>query len=475
MKVLFVSSEVSPFAKSGGLGDVMGSLPKALKQKGVDARVVFPKYKSIKSEYLNSSRYIDSFYVSLGWRNQSASIHQLDYDVPVYAIENDYYFNRDGFYGYGDDFERFAFFCKASIEFLGFLDDFKPDIIHFNDWQTGPASIYLKDYYSRYAFYSKMKSVYTIHNIQYQGIYGREVLGSIDLNDGYFTNDKLEFHNCVSFMKAGLTYSDIISTVSETYAKEIQTPGYGYGLDGLLRARSQSLYGIVNGIDYDCYNPETDPHVFRNYNALRYNLKKENKKALQEQLNLPVKDVPVISIISRLADQKGFDIISVALDEILSKDIQLIILGTGEGRYEHMFKNAAYRNPEKLSANICFSENLAQKIYAGSDMFLMPSLFEPCGLGQLFAMRYGTIPIVRQTGGLSDTVTHYNEETKTGNGFVFKDYDARGMMWAFNEAMRIYHKEGEFDNVIKNAMTSDFSWENSADKYIEMYHKLINS
>ncbi len=475
LKVLLVSSEVSPFAKSGGLGDVIGSLPRALRVKGVDARVVFPKYKNIKQAFNQTAKYIDSFYVSLGWRNQSASVYTFDYDFPVYGIENEYYFNRDSFYGYGDDFERFAFFSKAAIEFLGTIDDFKPDVIHFNDWQTGPACIYLKDYYSRYTFYSKMKSLFTIHNIQYQGIFGREVLGTIDLNDGYCTNDKMEFHNNISFMKAGLTYADCISTVSETYAREIQGPGFGYGLDGLLRARSNSLYGIVNGIDYEKYDPETDPYIFRNYNYSRIHLKDANKKALQELLKLPKKNVPVVGIISRLADQKGFDVIAVALEELLSLDVQIVILGTGEGRYEHLFKNAAWRHPDKMSANITFNEDLAQKIYAGSDFFLMPSLFEPCGLGQLFAMRYGTIPIVRETGGLSDTVKHYNEDTKEGNGFVFRDYDAKGMMWAFREALRLYGQKSDWFQIVENAMSSDFSWEKSAEKYIDLYTKMARS
>ena len=471
LKVLVVSSEVTPYAKSGGLGDVIGSLPKELKKYGVDVRVVFPKYKTIKIPEDKNVTYIDYFTVQLDWRSQSASVFQIEGNVPMYLIENDFYFGRDAFYGYGDDYERFAFFSKASVEFLNHVD-FQPDIIHFNDWQTGLACVYLKDLYSKYLFFSTVKSVYTIHNLQYQGVFGKEILDTVDLNQGYAVDDKLEFYGNISYMKAGLVYADAITTVSETYAEEIKTPAFGYGLNGILCARKDSLTGILNGIDDSANNPETDTRIFKTFNADSLHIKKENKTLLQQQLNLPQRDVPMIGIISRLVDQKGFDLIAVAMEELMRKDIQLVVLGTGDGRYENMFRQLQERFPEKVSANILFDEVVAQKIYAASDLFLMPSLFEPCGLGQLFAMRYGTVPIVRKTGGLADTVKHYNRETREGTGFVFEDYDARGMMWAIERALEVYYEPQEFQNVVRNAMQCDFSWGKSAEKYIELYLKL---
>jgi len=472
LKVLFVSAEVSPYAKSGGLGDVAGALPKELHRQGVDVRVVFPKYRTIKPQLMTNLTYINSFEVMLDWRRQSASVFSIDADAPTYLIENDYYFGRDGFYGYGDDYERFAFFSKAAIEFCGVID-FCPDIIHFNDWQTGLGCIYLKDVYKKFLFFSKIKTLFTIHNLQYQGVFGREVLSNIELNAGYFVNDKIEFHGNLSLMKAGLTYTDIISTVSESYAQEIQTPQYGYGMDGVLRSRSHQLFGIVNGIDTGEYNPETDTRIFAPFSAAKPAGKAVNKAELQAMLHLPVRaDVPVFGIISRLVDQKGFDLIAGIMEELMSKDVQLVVLGTGDGRYEHLFKHMSWRFPDKVSANILFNEELAHRIYAGSDFFLMPSLFEPCGLGQLLAMRYGTLPIVRRTGGLADTVRHYNWETGEGNGFVFDDYMMSGLMWGINEALSVYYNQNARETMIQNAMSADYSWGRSAEKYIDLYTKL---
>ena len=478
LKVLFVGSEVAPYAKSGGLGDVIAALPKALARLSIDARVVFPKYQSIKLEYLEGSQYIDSFNVKLGWRSQNASIFQMSDEitgnVPTYMIENSYYFGRDGFYGYGDDFERFAFFSKASIEFLSLID-FKPDVIHFNDWQTALGPLYLKDYYKRYRFFSNIKTLFTIHNIQYQGMFGSEILGMIDLNSGYFTGDKLEFYGKVNYLKSGIVYSDAISTVSETYAREIQTHSYSYGMDGVLRSRAADLYGIINGIDTDMYNPETDKNLTSNYNADSADKKNDNKLALQRRLNLPERaDVPMFAVISRLADQKGFDLIAFVMDELMARDIQLVVLGTGDSRYEHLFWRLAEQYPDKLSANILFNEELARQIYASADIFLMPSLFEPCGLGQIISMRYGTIPVVRKTGGLSDTVSHFDKDDpeSTGNGFLFEDYLASGLMWAINRATDCFYDKESWRRVVQNAMHGDFSWPSSAEKYIELYEKL---
>jgi starch synthase len=474
LKVLIVASEVSPYAKSGGLGDVTGSLPKALQSRGVDVRVVFPKYRTIKEDYLRSCEYISSFNVTLDWRTQKADIFRIgSATVPTYMIGNDYYFGRGGYYGYGDDNERFAFFCKASIEFLDYID-FVPDVIHCNDWQTGPISIYVKDVYSKLKIFENIKTVYTIHNIQYQGIFTRDTLRMMDLNDGYFVNDKMEFHNMVNYMKAGLLYSDMVTTVSDTYAKEIQTPQYAYGLEGVLQCRSNYLCGIVNGIDYSLNDPATSTKIYKNFDINSLENKTANKLALQEELGLPVRaDVPMLAIISRLVDQKGINLVLQAANELLYKDIQLVILGTGDSHYEGIFKDLGYRYSDKVSANILFDDTLAQKIYASSDIFLMPSLFEPCGLGQLFAMSYGTIPVARATGGLVDTVKHYNYETGEGTGFLFNDYDCGGLMWGINEALNVYYNDKErWNGIVKNAISERFSWENSADKYIRVYKKI---
>lgn len=469
MKVLIISPEAAPYAKSGGLGDVIGSLPAALRKNGVDVRVVIPKYKSIKKELFAGCKYFGSFQTHLSWRKQPAGIIQKDGDFTAYFIENDFYFGRDEFYGYDDDNERFAFFCKAAIEMLQFIDFF-PDVIHLNDWQTGPVCLLLKEYFNKFSDYKNIKTLYTIHNLQYQGKFPLDTLQMLEVSDWCFNN--VEFYGSMNFMKAGLVYSDMISTVSETYAKEIKTFQYGYGLDGVMRSREDKLCGILNGIDYDKNNPETDKRIFVNYTIDSIDKKKQNKTELQKQLGLSVKDVPVISIISRLADQKGLDLVYWIADEMLSRDIQLIVLGTGEKRLEDLFSDLALKYPDKVSANILFDDTLAQRIYASSDMLLMPSLFEPCGLGQMIALRYGTVPIVRKTGGLSDTVTHFDKNTRQGNGFVFENYTSDGLLWAFNEALKVYYSN-DWKYVVQNAMKSDYSWDTSAKKYIELYKKII--
>ncbi|MBQ7266521.1 MAG: glycogen synthase GlgA [Firmicutes bacterium] len=474
LKVLFVSSEVSPYAKSGGLGDVAGSLPKALMDAGCDVRVVFPKYRTINNDYLTSCEYITSFDTTLDWRTQKVEIYRLVTDVPTYMIGNDFYFNRSGYYGYGDDDERFTFFSKAAIEFLNYID-FIPDVIHCNDWQTGPLCLYLKDRYSLIKDFSHIKTLFTIHNLQYQGMFTRSALRMMELDDNYyFTNDKLEYYNMVSFMKAGLLYSDAISTVSRTYAYEVQTGQYGYGLDGVLRCRNDVLYGIVNGIDYSANDPATNDKIYCNFSKDDISGKYENKRRLQQDLGLPQRDdVPVLGVISRLVDQKGINLILQDAYELINRGVQLVILGTGDYHYENMFKDLAYRYPENVSANILFDNTLAQRIYAGSDMFLMPSLFEPCGLGQLFAMSYGTVPITRTTGGLVDTVHTFDPETGEGNGFQFQDYDGGGLLWAVDEALKVYNDKPQWAKVVQNAITTRFSWEKSAKEYIDVYQRLV--
>ena len=476
LKILFVSTEVSPYSKTGGLGDVAGSLPKALRGKGVDMRVVMPKLSSIDAMHFEGARLAANFTVHLSWRAQNAAVYALDAHGDgdsVYFIENDFYFNRDSLYGHSDDHERFSFFTKAAIEMLGHID-FKADIIHFNDWHSGLGPVYLRDMYRGFTFYNSMKSLFTIHNLHYQGNFARQALESIGLNDSYFTNGGLEFYGNISFMKAGILYSDAVSTVSRTYAAEIMTPSYGYGMDGMLRKRGRDgrLFGIVNGIDTTSHDPETDPRLFVNFNKDTPGQKRENKHRLQEALGLTVSDAPMFSMVTRLAEQKGLDIVSMIMDELMSMDIQLVVLGSGESRYESVFRSYTERFPHKVSANITFDSTLAQRIYAGSDIFLMPSVYEPCGLGQLFALRYGTIPIVRKTGGLADTVRHYDRGTGQGNGFAFEDYVAAALMWAVKEALDVYGT-AEWDTLVKNAMSGDFSWDSSAGEYVELYKNIL--
>lgn len=477
LKILFVATEVSPFSKTGGLGDVAGSLPKALRQRGVDIRVALPKYGTIQPAHLEKARVAAEFTVALDWRAHNVRVHALDAygdGDSIYFIENDFYFNREWYYGYGDDYERLAHFTKASIEMLVHLD-FRPDVLHFNDWHTALGPTYLRDLYGGFKFYKEMKSLMTIHNLHYQGVFGRDALWAVGLNDGYFVNGDYEFFGNISFLKGGLMHSDAISTVSKTYIEEIKTPAYGYGMDGVLRDREAAgigLYGITNGIDAQENDPATDARIFANYDAGSIEKKKENKRGLQNALGLPETGAPMLAMITRLVEQKGFDILTIIMDELMGMDVQLVVLGTGEGRYENMLKHYAHYLPHKVSANMKFDTTLAQRIYAGADIFLMPSVYEPCGLGQLFAMRYGTIPIVRRTGGLADTVKHFDRETGAGNGFVFEDFVASGLMWAIREAVGAYAQPEVWGRIVRNAMEGHFSWLDAADEYIAMYREI---
>lgn len=472
LKVLIVASEATPFVKSGGLGDVVGSLPKALKQAGVDVRIVIPRHMSIKNSEMADVEYVGEFDVHLLWRAQRAKVLVKQGDVPVYFIENDFYFGRGGLYGYGDDNERFAFFGKAVLDMMAMLD-FYPDVLHCNDWQTGPVCMYLKEIYSKMVYYSRIKTLFTIHNLQYQGNFDKSTLEVLGVPYHCFENGTIEFYNNVSFMKMGLLYADRVSTVSSTYAEEIQTWEYGYGMDGILRSRRNVLSGIINGIDYTTNDPKTDMRIAATFDAAAPEGKQECKRALQERLGLAQRDVPVIGMITRLADQKGLDIFSYIFHQMMERDVQFVLLGTGEGRFEHFFRDMADCYPQKVSTNIFFDETLAQQIYAGSDLFMMPSRFEPCGLGQMFSLRYGTVPIVRKTGGLADTITHYNPETKEGNGFAFESYDGTGILWALDEALAVYRQgEAAWSHVVKNALESNYSWDSSAAEYKKLYLEL---
>ncbi|SHK44843.1 glycogen synthase GlgA [Tepidibacter formicigenes] len=477
IKVLYVASEAVPFVKTGGLADVAFSLPKELRKLGIDIRIVIPKYNSISDDFRKNMRFLKSINVEVGWRRQYCGIEYIEYEnVPYYFIDNEYYFKRDsgyGIYGYYDEAERFSFFNRAVLEMIDSIE-FKPDIIHCNDWHTGMISTFLKVHYKDKPNYKDIKTIFTIHNLKYQGIFSPEILGELlNLGTEYLNLDSLEFYGGVSFMKGGINYSDVITTVSNSYSKEIQTPYYGEQLDGLLRSRNKNLYGIVNGIDYKIYNPEDDKHIFKNYNINTIDKKLENKLKLQEYLNIPQKkDVPLIGMVTRLEDMKGLDLVIHILDELLSIDVQMVILGTGSSYYESILKDFENKCPNKLSVNILFDNSFAHKIYAGCDMFLMPSLFEPCGLSQLIALRYGTLPIVRETGGLRDTVNSYNEFTKQGNGFSFTNYNAHDMLYTIKRALRYYGDKKIWHKIIKNAMDGNYSWKNSACTYEELYKAL---
>ncbi|MEE1012939.1 MAG: glycogen synthase GlgA [Clostridia bacterium] len=474
-KILMCSSEVAPFAKTGGLGDVLGALPQALVKLGHDVRVVLPKYGCVPQQYREQMEFKFFLYIPLGWRRKYCGVFELVKDgVTYYFIDNEYYFGDPYLYKW-NDLERFSFFDKACLEILRSLD-FRPDVIHCHDWQTGMIPVLLNAYFVRDEFYRGIKTVFSIHNLRYQGIYSMDIVADFfSLDKSFFTDDKLEFHGCANLLKGGIVYSDYVTTVSPTYAEEIKTHMGGERLDGLLAARSNSLYGIINGIDTVEYSPKTDPMIYENFDLRNLVSKKKlNKIRLQEQLGLPVDgEKAVIGIVSRLVDQKGFDLIADAMGELMSMDIQLVVLGTGDAKYEELFRQNAWFHPDKVSANITFSNDLAHKIYAGCDIFLMPSMFEPCGLSQMISMAYGTIPLVRETGGLKDSVQPYNEFTGEGNGFSFYPYNSHDMMHTLRMALHHFANKEVWVPLMKRAMKTDFSWNSSAKKYDEMYKSLL--
>ena len=478
-KILFVASEGVPFIKTGGLADVVGSLPKCIDKRYFDVRVILPKYTCISQEMKDKMSYVTHFYMDFHWKNEYVGIMYAEVDgVKYYFIDNEMFFN--GFRPYDDnalfEIEKFAFFSKAALSILPVID-FRPDVIHCHDWQTGLIPVYLKERFQGNEFFRGIKSVMTIHNLKFQGKWSvKEVKDITGLPDYFFTPDKLELFKDANLLKGGLVYADAITTVSQTYANEIKTPFYGEQLDGLLRARSNDLRGIVNGIDYEEFNPETDKYIEHHYNAVNFRKEKiKNKRALQAELGLDQDDRKfMIGIVSRLTDQKGFDLIDRMMDELCQDNVQIVVLGTGEERYENMFRHFDWKYNDRVSANIYYSEALSHKIYAASDAFLMPSLFEPCGLSQLMSLRYGTVPIVRETGGLKDTVQPYNEYESTGTGFSFGNYNAHEMLATIRYAERIYYdRKREWNKIVDRAMAADFSWSVSAAKYQEMYDWLI--
>ena len=477
-KILFVTSEAVPFIKTGGLADVAGTLPKYFDREKYDVRVILPKYASMKGEWKDKLQYRTHFEMQLAWRNMYVGVLETEIDgIPFYFIDNEYYFS--GGWPYEDirwDIEKFAFFSRAVLSALPSID-FRPDIIHCHDWQAALVPVYLNDAFQSNPFYQNIKTIMTIHNLRFQGIYDKNIIRDIiGISDSYFTPDKLEAYGDVNLLKGGIVYADRVTTVSETYAEEIKTEFYGEKLDKLLQARSNVLTGIVNGIDYNIFNPETDIHLLYKFNKETVTTEKvKNKVELQRQLGLREDpNVMMIGIVSRLTDQKGFDLIECVLDEICQDEVQIVALGTGEERYENMFRYYAWKYPGKVSANIYYSDELSHKIYGSCDAFLMPSLFEPCGLSQIMSLRYGTVPIVRETGGLKDTVIPFNEFENSGTGFSFRNYNAHEMMATVRYAERIfYDQKDQWNDLVKRAMNVDFSWNASAEKYEILYDHML--
>lgn len=470
-KIIFVGSEATPFIATGGLADVLGSLPKALAlNKNLDVSIFLPLYSNISNELKSKFKFITNFNVSVSWRLQYAGVFSYKYQgVTFYFIDNEFYFKREGnIYGFYDDGERFAFFSRAVIDSIARLEMY-PDILHCNDWQTAASIIYLKGMYFGDKNLSKIKTVFTIHNIEYQGIFGMDTYGDLF---GFPESIKnyVEFNGNVNLMKGAIEMSDLVSTVSPTYANEIKLPFFAHGLENIIARNESKLSGILNGIDVDFYNPEKDKYIFQKYSVDNPDGKAVCKKELQKMLSLPVKDsVPIIAIISRLVSHKGIDLIRNIIDSLLCQDVQIIILGKGETVYENFFMNTANNYKGKCATIIAYNQDLSRKIYSGADLFLMPSKMEPCGLSQMIASRYGTVPIVRETGGLNDSIKAYTGVK--GNGFTFHDYNAHDMLYVINEAIRTYKDKDAWKDLQKRVMTTDFSWRVQAGEYEKLYDK----
>ena len=472
MKVLYVASEALPFAASGGLADVAGSLPKAIRSRLVGCRVVMPLYESIPQNLRENMTFLTSLSVPVAWRRQYCGVFEAKVDgVIYYLLDNQYYFKRQGLYGHYDDAERFAFFSRAVLEMLPHIG-FKPDVINANDWQSALVPLFYHIFYANREGFEGIKTVLTIHNIQYQGKYGMELMEDV-LGIPPEHRQLLEYDGCVNFMKAGIECADRVTTVSPTYAEEILDPWFSWGLDPILNARRWKLLGILNGIDTDGYNPVSDPNIVENFSVETVEEgKAANKKALQERLNLPVKpDVPLIGMVTRLTSHKGLDLVKYIVDTLLQRDVQMVVLGSGEWVYENFFREIQNKYPEKFCYCAGFIPELARKIYASSDIFLMPSKSEPCGLAQMVACRYGTLPIVRETGGLKDSIIDCGEEG--GFGFTFKTYNADDMLAAIDRALGAYANKPDLKLLRERCMTQDFTWGRSANTYIRMYKELV--
>jgi starch synthase len=477
VKILFAVSECIPFIKSGGLADVAGSLPKELVNQGTDIRVILPNYGVIPEIYKKKMKKVTDFTVKVGWRNQYCGILELKLNgVTYYFVDNEYYYKRDGLYGYFDDGERFAFFNRAVLEAIAHLN-FSPDIIHCHDWHTGMIPFLYRVEYFRKPGYEFIRTIFTIHNLLFQGIFPKETLEDLfGISQKYFNLDQLEFFGNINFMKAGLISADLITTVSPTYLDEIQTAYFGEKLDGLLRKREADIKGILNGIDDDFYNPSSDDMIHQQYDSSCVALKVENKRFVQNTLNLNVNDdIPLMVMITRLTKQKGLDLVKGVFHDLMAEKIQFVVLGSGDFEFETFFREMAHQYPDQVRVRIGFDEKWAHQLYAGSDLFLMPSKFEPCGLGQMIAMRYGSIPIVRETGGLNDTVKAYDEWTDRGNGFSFSNFNAHDMLYTIRHGLFYYHyKKPIWKKLVNRAMTMDLSWAQSAFQYNRLYSELIS-
>ena len=473
IKILYLASECQPFCATGGLGDVMGSLPKSMKaiHPEVDVRVMVPLYSDIKQEYKDMMQFVGYTYVDLAWRRQYCGVFELVQDgVTYYFLDNEYYFKREGHYGYFDDGERYAFFSKAALSVLPLLG-YIPTIINCNDWQTALVPVYLKTLFHD-EYYCNIRTVFTIHNIAYQGKYDPAILGDV-FGLGEQSRSIVTYDSCINLMKGAIVCCDVLSTVSPTYAEEIKTPEYSYGLHYIIKQNAYKLRGIINGIDTTFYNPENDKSLFVQYNGNNLEAKAQNKMQLQQMLNLPVNEnVPMVSMITRLVDLKGIDLLIQTVDELMKNHLQLVILGKGDARYEDILRGFEHRYPDKVRIIIAFNQDLSRKIYAASDIYLMPSRTEPCGLAQMIASRYGTIPVTRETGGLNDSIIDFG--TGHGNGWTFKNYNARDFLYVVRNAVEVYnnHKDAWVD-LRKVVYNTDFSWEKSAKEYWKMYETLF--
>jgi starch synthase len=481
LRVLFVTSEAVPFAKTGGLADVAGALPKFLGGLGCDVKLVMPYYRMVRKSGLPIHPVERSIGVALGDETLQADLYQCELSGTntAYFIGREEFFDREYLYGtsrgdYFDNAERFVFFSKAALAFCQSMN-FSPDIIHHHEWQTGLIPALLQSLYPKDPLFSHSATVFTIHNIAYQGMFRKEKLPLTGLPVEMYTPEGIEFWGKINFMKAGIVYADVINTVSRMYSKEIQTAEYGYGLEGILRKRSPDLYGILNGVDYQDWDPSHDPHLISPYSLRDLSGKRACKKDLLKELGLPssLEDVPVLGVISRLADQKGFDLLADIIEDLFSLGIGFVLLGTGEQKYHDLFTRIGRKYPRQAGIRIAYDDRLAHKIEAGADLFLMPSKYEPCGLNQIYSLRYGTIPIVRATGGLDDTIVHYDPSTGKGNGFKFIHYDAKEFLHQIVAAIHTYHQPEHWNRLLRNAMTADFSWAKSADSYVELYRKAL--
>ncbi len=476
MNVLFAAAECAPFFKTGGLGDVVGALPKELVRQNQEVVVVLPYFKNLPEHYRQQCEHVFDFTVNVGWRQQYCGVKRLIYQkVTYYFIDNLYYFDRDGIYGYYDDGERFAFFQLAVIELMervGFI----PDILHVHDYHTAMIPFLLKEKYHWIEAYRSIKTVLTIHNMEFQGQCDSQVLPELfGVGTERFVDGTIRFHDGINFLKAGIMYADRINTVSPSYAEEIKTPEFGFGLDGILRAESGKLSGILNGIDYDINDPETDPHIPAHFSRTDLSGKKQNKDYLQQLMNLPVRpDTPLVAVVSRLTRQKGFQLLVDEFENLMQLDCQLVVLGTGDADFEQFFRYMGDKYPDKCAIRIQFDVSLAQKIYAGADIFLMPSAFEPCGLSQMIAMRYGTLPVVHEIGGLKDTVQPFNPATQTGTGFGFAAFQGFYMMHALTLAINTFLSDQPlWLQLVDQAMARDFGWTRSCEDYLALYRDAL--